>query len=461
MPPLTDVALVYPYFHPPTDRSPFRFPPLGLGYIASNLRNHGFSVELVDCTFDSEEHAIQRVRNLSPSIVGIYSMFSMNAAALRLAKLLRNNCDLLVAGGPLPTLYPEDYLKTFDVVCIGEGEETMLEIAQALLANGELTQVRGICMERNTNSEVPSESIQRTSPRSPIRDLDLIPFPARDLFDNESYKQYFLGRFSRKEASIITTRGCPFDCDFCSQPIFANQFRARSARNVVDELTEISSLGYDWAWFADDCFTLIPKRVFEICREIKGRGLDLRWECLSRADVFDLEMASEMKAAGCERVFFGIESGDERILQTMKKRLDVDQARDAVGVAVKAGLKAGAFFILGYPGEDDTTMLRTIKFASKLPLDYVSFSLPYPIPGTGLYEKVKERLREQDWRSSPWRLIDHRLVYDSEFSEFKLKFGIAKATLQHHLWRHGGKWGYALLGTPFEAVTDRVFRTLH
>jgi len=173
-----------------------------------------------------------------------------------------------------------------------------------------------------------------------------------------------------------------------------------------------------------------------------------------------LEMAKEMKAAGCERVFFGIESGDDGILRQMNKRIDVDQARKAVEAAVKAELKAAGFFIVGYPGENDSTILRTIKFATRLPLDYVSFSLPYPIPGTGLYDKVKHRLREQDWNYSPWRLIDHSLVYDSEFSEFKLKFTIAKAALQHRLWKHGGKWGYMLFGTPFEALTDLGFRSL-
>ena len=171
-------------------------------------------------------------------------------------------------------------------------------------------------------------------------------------------------------------------------------------------------------------------------------------------------MAREMKAAGCERVFFGIESGDDGILRQMNKRIDVDQARKAVEAAAKAELRAAAFFIIGYPGESDSTILRTIRFATRLPLDYASFSLPYPIPGTGLYDKVKDRLRERDWRHSSWRLIDHSLLYDSDFSEFKLKFAIAKAAIQHRVRKHGGKWGYRLFGTPFEALTDLAFRSL-
>jgi anaerobic magnesium-protoporphyrin IX monomethyl ester cyclase len=457
---LTDVVLIYPYFRTARDRSPFRFPPLGLGYIGSHLRNHGFSVSLVDCTFKSEDSVVRTVRGLNPSIIGIYSMFSLSASAFRLARLLREDCDLLVAGGPLPTVFPEDYLKAFDVVCIGEGEETMLELTEAHLKRRKLFNIEGICIRTSHEPNSTSDWTTRTPARPPIRDLDSIPFPARDLFDNTEYREYFRKRFGREETSIITTRGCPFDCDFCSRPIFSNQFRARSANNVVDELNQISELGYDSVWFSDDCFTLIPSRVLEICQGIKNTSLDLKWECLSRVDGFTLDMAKEMKAAGCERVFFGIESGDDGILRQMNKGIDVDQARKAVEAATEAELKAAGFFILGYPGEDDSTILRTIKFATRLPLDYASFSLPYPIPGTGLYDKVKDRLREQDWRDSSWRLIDHSLLYDSDFSEFKLKFAIAKAAIQHRVWKHGGKWGYKLFGTPFEALTDSAFRSL-
>ncbi len=452
------MVLIYPYFRPPRDRSPFRFPPLGLGYIASYLRNHGLSVGLVDCTFKSEDSAIRAVTDLNPSIIGVYSMFSMSEPAIRLAGLLRENCDLLVAGGPLPSIFPGDYLRAFDVVCVGEGEQTMLELAEAHLKKGKISNVKGICIGSSLESR--TQSNVRTPSRPPIRDLDSIPFPTRDLFDNNGYREYYRKRFGREETSIITTRGCPFECDFCSRPIFSNQFRARSAKNVVDELEEIDKLGYDSVWFSDDCFTLIPSRVLQICRDIKDRGIKLKWECLSRVDGFSLEMASEMKEAGCERVFFGIESGDDGILREMNKQIDVEQAREAVEAAARAGLKAAGFFIVGYPGESNSTILRTIKFATRLPLDYVSFSLPYPIPGTGLYEKVKDKLREQEWRHSSWRLIDHALLYDSEFSEFKLKFAIAKAAVQHRVWKHGGKWAYTLFGTPFEALTDLAFRSL-
>jgi anaerobic magnesium-protoporphyrin IX monomethyl ester cyclase len=177
-------------------------------------------------------------------------------------------------------------------------------------------------------------------------------------------------------------------------------------------------------------------------------------------DNFTLEMAAAMKSAGCERVFFGIESGDDTILRQMKKKVTVEDARRATEAAVKAGLKAAGFFIIGYPGENNSTMLRTIRLATQLPLDYVSFSLPYPIPGTGLYDRLEDKFRNKEWRHSPWRLIDHSLLYESEFSELKLKFAIAKGSVQHRIMKHLGRSGYAVIGKPFEAATDLLFARL-
>jgi anaerobic magnesium-protoporphyrin IX monomethyl ester cyclase len=167
-----------------------------------------------------------------------------------------------------------------------------------------------------------------------------------------------------------------------------------------------------------------------------------------------------MKEAGCRRVFFGIESGDDGVLKEMRKQVTVADIRRAVDVAVAAGLESAGFFIVGYPGENDSTILRTLKLATLLPLDYVSFSLPYPIPGTGLWKRVRDRMSRQDWQYSPWRLIDHALLYDSEFSEFKLKFAIAKGAIQHRIMKYSGKTGYELAGRPFEALTDLIFTKL-
>lgn len=450
------VTLVYPYFRPSNDNSIFRFPPLGLGYIAASLKKHGISVDLVDCTFLSEEEAVERVRRSNPRILGIYVMFSMKKAAIKMARTLKNSCEVFVAGGPLPTSNPVDFLEDFGVVAVGEGEETMVELVDTIEKGADLSTVKGIVYK-----EKPEGRVQFTRSREFIQDLDSVPFPARELFDGKAYKKYYSKSFGYTITSMITSRGCPFQCDFCSRPVFGNEFKTRSAANVVDEIEAVLSLDYDRVWFADDCFTLGHKRLISICDEMIQRRVRIGWECLSRADTIDREVAHKMKRAGCVRVFFGIESGNDRILTLMKKQITISQARKAVDTAKQAGINVGAFFILGYPGEDDGTVLDTVKFASSLPLDYLSFTFPYPIPGTPLYERVKDRIMVDDWEEPKnFRLIRHDLLYHSAFSEGKLKFAVAKATVQFYARKYLSSYGYRLVGMPFEHLTDFTFRKL-
>lgn len=452
------VTLVYPFFRPIYDSSIFRFPPLGLGYIASSLVKHGIDVELIDCTFLSQQEALLRIKRSKPQIIGFYSMFSMKKTSIDMAVKLRNDCKLLVAGGPLPTLDPMSYLDVFDLVVIGEGEESMVELTECYEKGADFSTIQGIVYRHNGE-------VKFTEPRRFIENLNSLPFPSRDLFDNDSYKRHYIRRFGYSISPLITSRGCPFSCDFCSRPVFGQSFRVRSATNIVDEIEEIVELGYDRVWFADDCFTLNREQIIDVCNELWRRGLKVGWECLSRVDTMDADVARIMKSAGCIRVFFGIESGTNRILDLMRKQITIEQARKGVCVAKEAGLQVGAFFILGYPGENDESVLETVRFASGLPLDYLSFTLPYPIPGTVLSERVKKDSGftvEQDWEEPKnWGLIRHKLLYNAGFSEKKLKFAIGKATLQYYGHKYLGNRIYNIIGLPFESLTDSAFRLMH
>lgn len=457
---MTTVTLVYPYFYPKHDKSVFRFPPLGVGYIVSYLRQHDISASLVDCTFLRKKEALEQVKNSNSKIIGIYSMFSTKHSAIQMAKLLKDNCDMLVAGGPLPTLRPEDFLVDFDVVIVGEGEKTMLELVRTIENNGSLSRISGIVYKEQKKNE--RAKVFYTPPREFVEDLDRLPFPSRDLFDNQSYKNYYSKKFGYTTTSLITSRGCPFNCDFCSRAVFGNKFRTRSAVNVVDEIESVKALGYERIWFADDCFTLNRKRLLDICYEITRRGLKMEWECLSRVDTIDQETAFKMKQAGCVRVFFGIESGNDDVLALMKKQATANQAKEAVFLTKSTGIQVGAFFIVGYPGETNETILDTLRFASSLPLDYLSFTLLYPIPGTPLYERIKDRIEFDDWNEPEHRsLIKHKLLYNSSFSEAKLKFAILKGLAQFRLRKFLGARGYQLFGKTFERLTDYMFRFLH
>ena len=449
------MTLVYPYFQPSGDNSIFRFPPLGLGYIAAYLKSHGISVDVVDCTFMSQEEAVNRIRSSRPKIIGLQVMFSMKEKALEIAELIRKDCEVLVAGGPLPTVEPEEFLSSFDVVAIGEGEQTMLELVRAVEDGTGLMSVSGIAFKEKGEVKV-------TSPRNFIENLDDVPFPSRELFDNQAYKSYYSKNFGYTTTSVITSRGCPFKCDFCSRPIFGNRFRSRTAANVAEEVEAVRELGYERVWFADDCFTLDRKRMLNICDELVRRCTTIGWECLSRVDTVDSEVARRMKKAGCVRVFFGIESGNEKILKIMNKHATTRQAAHAVSIFKKVGVQVGAFFIIGYPGENDETVLDTVNFASSLPLDYLSFTFPYPIPGTPLFERVRDRMNSEDWKEPEgFHLIKHKMLFRSPFSETKLKFAIFKGMSQFYLRKYVGERIYSLLGRPYERLTDALYRILN
>jgi anaerobic magnesium-protoporphyrin IX monomethyl ester cyclase len=377
----------------------------------------------------------------------------MKAQSLELAGFLKEDCEMMVAGGPLPTTDPEAFLHKFDVAVNGEGEQTMLDLAKATENGDDLSKVRGIAYRDKDTGQ-----IRCTPKRNLIADLDTIPFPSREMFDNESYKNYFRKKFGYTTTAVMTSRGCPFACDFCSRPIFGNNFRTRTASNVADEIEEVSSLGYERVWFADDCFTLNRRRLIEICDEFARRRLRIGWECLSRVDTLDPGTIAKMKRAGCLRVFFGIESGNDSVLRIMNKQTTTKQAEEAVRLCKMRGIQAGAFFILGYPGENYKTVSDTIRFASSLPLDYLSFTLPYPIPGTPLFERVREEMFLEEWEEPKnLKLLKHKLLFNSNLSEPKLQFAIIKGMVQFYIRKHLGRRAYALAGTLFETITDSVY----
>ncbi len=458
---MTRVLLIYPYFNPWNNRSIFRFPPLGLGYIASSLRNNGYDVNILDCTFMSWEDALKKAKDAGADVVGIYSMVSMQGDSIKFATELRNSCGLLVAGGPLPSGDPVSFMNDFDVVVRGEGEKTMLDILRVYEKDGNPESIKGIVYRKNNNSWVrcsePDEIVYTQSEKLEV-DLDRISFPARDLFPNKEYIHYWKRRTGSATTTVFTTRGCPFRCEFCSNAVFGVSYRERSASNVLDEVEEALSFGYDRIHFADDVFTLNKERVFGICKEIRNRGLDFEWECLGRVDSIDGELACAMKEAGCDRIFFGIESGNDQILRTMNKKITVEAARKAVNSAHEAGIRTGAFFILCYPGETDETVLDSLRFATSLPLDYLSFTLPYPLHGTALFERVKHKIKK-DWVSPGGFISDHVLIFDAEFSETKIKFAILKGQVQFGLRKILGNYAFFAV-KPFESLTDKIFRHL-
>ncbi|NJD58833.1 MAG: hypothetical protein C3F13_08715 [Anaerolineales bacterium] len=449
---MSRVLLIYPYFKPRRDRSVFRFPPLGVSYLAASLIKAGHEVQVLDCTFINKADALNQARQAAAEVVGIYCMVTMLEDCLWLARQLRPQTKLLVVGGPLPTCEPQKFVHDFDVVARGEAEHTVVELLQAYASGGDYRTVNGITM-LGENGECISTPL-----RPFIKDLDSLPLPARDLLPNQGYIQFGRKKYGYAITTVMSTRGCPYHCEFCSNVIFGGSYRERSARNVVDEVEQALAAGYDRISFADDVFTLNQKRVLQICNEINNRNLKFYWECLARVDSIDASSYVEMYQAGCRRVYFGIESGDDTILRLMNKKITVEGAQTAVQAAHQAGLEVGAFFILFYPGETNQTVLNTLRFATSLPLDYLGLTMPYPLPGTALYERVQGQIR-REWHPGESVFGSHVLIYRGEFSEAKMWLGIIKGRIQFAINRRlrrsprlkqAAGWVYRL----FEVTTD-------
>ena len=396
--------------NPPTERQLFGtgglFLPIGLGYIASVLLGEGHKVEVMDLTVHprSPEDFKANVMDASPDVVGFTAVTpTVNMAVQYACKAKEAGARLTVIGGPHVTALPEEALeKGVDVVVRGEGELTMKELAADL---GGFEGIKGV-------SYVKDGKIVHNPDREFIEDLDSLPFPARGLFpEMRHYKgQPVLGNRT-PVGNISTSRGCPYGCRFCFKALFGRKFRARSAGSIVEEWGRlVRDFGVKEITISDDAFTTDAARVHEVCDLIIKEGLDIPWTCSNgiRVNTATLDVLSHMKKAGCYRVAFGIENGDEDVLRAIGKKITLAQVDDAIRAARKVGIKTTGFFMLGGPWDTKETMRKTIDFAVKVQPDYAQFSIATPYPGSELYDIVR---RDGNLLVADWGRYD---IYETE-----------------------------------------------
>ncbi|MCX8176135.1 MAG: B12-binding domain-containing radical SAM protein [Candidatus Bathyarchaeota archaeon] len=409
----------------------FVTPPLGLAYLAAILEKNCYKVEILDLpALNSSLSMFKKIieRRL-PDIVGVTATTSTINSAYKIVKVVKQTSPetLTVLGGAHITFMPERTMNEcpqIDVGCIGEGEYTFLEIVKTVESNGCLEKVKGIIYRDR------SGLIRKNPSRYYIENLDELPFPARHLLPMDKYKV-----FNEKMVigTILTSRGCPFNCVFCSSSLlFGKKFRARSPSNVVDEIEQFQErYKTRYVEFIDDTFTFDKKRAEEICREIIRRRLDISWVCSCRVDLIHKELMKLLKKAGCRMIYFGVESGVQRVLNLMRKGIKVEQAYKVIKWAREVGLETVTSFILGMPGETMSEALQTIKFAKKLDPDYAQFSVATPFPGTELYKIAKERglLLTEDW--SKYTVLEP-VMRTKELSVKQLKKLIKKAYLSFY-----------------------------
>jgi anaerobic magnesium-protoporphyrin IX monomethyl ester cyclase len=433
------VSLIYPHFRSPEQLEKL-FPPLGIAYLASQLKEAGIPVRICDCTFKTPEEAVRSVAEFSPLIVGISVMITMRRDSLALLESLRKRLpgSLFIAGGPLPTLYPDRFARSFDLEFCGEADLTFARFCNDFISAGITIQTLNVL-------DLPSypglyiknaggKSIITAPIHNPEQIFKNLPLPDRSGFDHPLYQRYSLGATGRKTTSIMITRGCPYSCDFCSKPIWGKNFRKPPLERVFEEIEEIISLGYDQLWIADDCFTLDLSYLSAFCKEMIARKNPIGWTCLSRVDRIDREIADLMSAGGCERVYLGLESGSDETLSLMGKHARVGDGVHAVQVFREAGIGVAGFFIVGYPGESHSSVEKTLAHALSLPLDEISINVPFPLPGSGLYSRVGRVDPDADW-DSPGEV---RFIYQSAFDQEWIRRRIAE-TLETFANKHAGK----------------------
>lgn len=379
------------------ERVMYTNPPLGIGYLASAVRNKGFSVDIFDMGPEKlfVQDILEEIEQHQVQVVGISSFVANHGNGLRIAQHVKEKYPdvTVVMGGPHASFIAEEVLRTgyVDIVSLFEGELTFPEIVNAVINKKPLDNILGI-------SYLQEEKIITTGARPLIENLDDIAFPAWDLYKLNRYTQ---------PGVLLTGRGCPYKCIFCAASVVSGaRYRMRSTKNVVDEIEFLyNKYNITHYFFGDDTFTADETHCVDICREIRRRGLKIKWEAEARANTVNDFVASEMVKAGCKHVQIGAESGDNYILKTIGKNITTDTIEKAVKTFLKHGTTVVCSFILGNPEDTAETMDKTIEFAIRIKkmapgFSTCKFSLLTPLPGTPVYinrDKLGIKLISKNW----------------------------------------------------------------
>ena len=422
-----NILLTHGYFlsEDPRERDIMRpYVPLGILYISACLEQSGYVNSVFDSTFSTFQKLQNHLLSEKPGIVGIYTNLMTKLNVLRIIRFIRDEPGLsscrVVLGGPEVRNHAGEFLSYgADVVVVGEGEETMLELMQHFSAGSTpLDEINGIAFKKN------GTDITYTAEREKIRDINRLPFPARKKVNLQLYFDAWKAKHGESAISISTMRGCPYTCNWCSRAVYGQSYRRRSPALVADEMQWIKeNYQVDTAWFVDDVFTISHKWLEEFTAEIEKRNIRLPYECITRADRMNEDVIALLKRSGCFRVWIGAESGSQRIIDAMDRRVKVEQVREMIRAARSAGLQAGTFIMVGYPGETEEDLVETLHHLKSSNPDQYTITVAYPIKGTPLYAEVESRFtRQLPWESSTDRMIDFKRTYSRKYYDYAIRW---------------------------------------
>ena len=434
------------------------YPPLGILYISAWLEQHGYDNEVYDTTFSSFDAQCAYLVEQQPEIIAIYTNLMTKIGVIRLIRQIRATeglCNsLIVLGGPDLRYNVENYLATgADVLVIGEGEQSMLELVQAVEQGlrPHFGHIAGLAFVDADGQ------ITQTPARKHLRAVDELPTPNRHKIDLHQYLDTWKTHHGRSSVTVSTQRGCPYTCRWCSTAVYGQSYRRRSAEKVAAELRMIKDTYQpDQIWFVDDVFTVSHKWLAAFHEAVQTQDAVIPFECITRAERLNDDVLDMLKESGCFRVWIGAESGSQRIIDAMDRRVQAEQVQ-AMTIAAKAkGIETGTFIMLGYPGENEEDIKLTLQHLKKANPDLFTITVAYPIKGTGLYDDIKDKITAQpDWFSSTDRDIDFVRSYPRAYYDYAVRWVVNSVNL-HKLLLANKHLSFTGLKTTAKVVLARA-----
>jgi anaerobic magnesium-protoporphyrin IX monomethyl ester cyclase len=410
------------------------YPSLGVLSLAAYLRTRNVDVDVVDLTFARDTRPVSRaLREFIPDVVGVHTKTLTLERSVAIARMAHRAGAFAVAGGPDAATRPETYLTdAFDAAALGEGEETLTELAHHVVAGADPRGMAGLAVRDGGR-------IVRGPPRPFLPSLDALPLPAWELLDVERYLSAWQKSTGDRRMAVLTSRGCPFDCAWCSKPTFGRSFRQQSVGRVLEELRALRDRYHvDYVRFCDDVFGIQRAWLEELLDRMLEEELGLRFECLARVDLLKPDLLARMRTAGLERVYVGVESGSQRMLDTMNRGTKLGQVERAAEALRAEGIRQFWFLMLGYPGETIEDIEATLRLFRKFSPEEYSVSIAVPVPGTRFYEAVKDRLTRSR-RTPRAKDAGRALLYEAVYPETLYRWTQARFGLEASLSKARGK----------------------
>jgi anaerobic magnesium-protoporphyrin IX monomethyl ester cyclase len=448
------VLLVDPYMSrsDPMERKFIElYPSLGLLTLGAYLRDNGTPVSMVDLTFARDLTPLGRaLRTFRPQIVGVHTKTLTFERAAAVARAARADGAFSVAGGPDAATRIDAYLDAgFDAVVPGEGEATLLELSRRISAKEDVTSIPGLVVRRRGH-------LVRGPHRPFLKDLDALPLPAWDLIEMDRYLGEWQKRTGERRAAVLTSRGCPFDCSWCSKPTFGRTFRQQSPARVLEELVALKDrFGVDYVRFCDDVFGISRPWIEELIDRMLEADLGLQFECLARVDLLKPDLLHRLRKAGLARVYVGVESGSQKMLDLMNRGTKLTQVERTAEALRAEGIRQFWFLMLGYPGETLEDIEATLRLFRKFSPEEYSVSIAVPIPGTRFHQTVKDRLLGRK-RATTRGDGGHSLLYEAAYPESLYRWEQARFGLDAALVRAGDR-----ISPEFASGVSRVADQIH